>query len=384
MSHDKIKVMYLVLEMDLGGLQRIVHQLINRIDKKRFVPYLCCLDRGGLFYEHLNLNSIKTYILGRKPGPFDSKLFMKLCQILKGEEIDIIHSQNGCTSHAALAGRLAGVKGIVHTDHGRLVPDKRSAIWEDRLSSFMIDRVVGVSDRLTEYLAATVKISRKKLMTIVNGVDTSKFVPLDLDQRRELRSAIGLSDSDRVIGTVCRLDPIKNLDFLIRCLPAISRSVPDAKLLIAGDGPSKDHLTAYAESVGMSSRVIFLGRTSNVENVLPMFDLYACTSLSEGTSMTILEAMSCAVPIIASDVGGNRRLVDSANGLLFPLEDEDLFTKNVIAFLKNGALLKEMGSCSRKRALNDFSVDRFVAQYEELYHSLNKSGNGKGNYPKLS
>jgi glycosyltransferase involved in cell wall biosynthesis len=376
MGRDKIKILYIALEMDLGGLQRVVNILIRRINKAQFAPVLCCLDRGGIFCEELEASGIKTYVLQRKPGPFDFQLFRKLCSIIIEEKIDLIHSQNGCTFYAALAGKLTGVKGVVHTDHGRLVPDKRSAIWEDWLSAFMIGRFVGVSESLTEYLATSVKVSRKKLTTIVNGVDTDKFLPLDSDQRRKLRSAVGLSETDRVIGTVCRLDPIKNLDFLISCLPAICRSVPGVRLLIAGDGPSEEHLKEHAQRVGMSSRVLFMGRTANVESVLPLFDLYACTSLSEGTSMTILEAMSCGLPVIASDVGGNRGLIDLSNGVLFPLNDADSFTKNAIVLLKDPQRLREMGLCGRERAERDFSLSRLVGRYEKLYCLLSRFGNG--------
>ncbi|MCG3116091.1 MAG: glycosyltransferase [Candidatus Manganitrophus sp. SA1] len=376
MDSDKIKILFIALDMDLGGLQRVINIIIQRLNKELFIPYLCCLDRGGIFGEELESKGIKSYILQRKPGPFDVKLFKKLCRILVENEIDVIHSQNGCTFYAALAGKLTGVKGIVHTDHGRLVPDKRSAVWEDWLSSFMIDRFIGVSESLTEYLASAVKINRKKLMTVVNGVDTDKFIPLDSNQRQKLRSAMGLGVEDRIIGTVCRLDPIKNLEFLIGSLPVICRSLPGVKLLIAGDGPSREHLIRYAESVGMSSRVIFMGRTATVESVLPMFDLYACTSLSEGTSMTILEAMSCGVPVIASDVGGNRGLVDPSSGVLFPLNDMDTFVKNVIALFKDPQRLMEMGSCGRKKAEKDYSLGRFVNRYEGLYRSLSRSANG--------
>ncbi|MEW6418488.1 MAG: glycosyltransferase [Nitrospirota bacterium] len=377
MRSHKPRILFLVLEMDLGGLQRIVYQLINGIDKERFIPYLCCLDRGGIFYEQLALHSIKTYILERKPGPFDIRLFIKLCQILSKERIDVIHSQNGCTLYAALAGRLAGVSGIVHTDHGRLVPDKRSAIWEDRISSYMIDHFIGVSDNLSDYLSSAVKINRKKLITIINGVDTSRFVPVDPERKQALRSTIGLTEADKVIGTVCRLDPIKNLDFLLKCFPAIVSLVPNAMIVIAGDGPNRDHLIKHAETLGISSRVIFLGRSSNVENIMPMFDIYACTSLSEGTSMTILEAMSCGLPVIASDVGGNSRLVDSSNGYLFPLNDEALFTNNIIALLNDKAVLNELGSQSRIKVQKEFSIDQMIESYQRLYESVISRDNGK-------
>lgn len=356
--------------MDLGGLQRIVNQLINKIDRNRFIPYLCCIDRGGLFYEQLGKNSIKTYVLRRRPGPFDTRLLARLYNILRKNKIDIIHSQSGCTLYAALAGRLARIKGIIHTEHGRLVPDKKPAIIEDRLSSLLINQVVGVSEELTEYLASVVKISSKKLITIINGVDTHKFTPLNTDQRKDLRNAMGLGERDKIIGTVCRLDPVKNLEFLIKCMPSIFGAVPKCKLLIVGDGPGKENLIKYAQGLGVDSKVIFTGQRMDVEKVLPVFDIYICTSLSEGTSMTILEAMSCGLPIVASAVGGNSKLVDSSNGLLFPLNDAETFKRHIIGLLKKPELLNVMGRNSRKKVEINFNLNKMVKQYEKLYCSV--------------
>lgn len=370
MSRDRIKIMYLALDMDLGGLQRVVNLMIRRIDKEQFEPYLCCLDRGGVFFDELGMESVPRYILGRRPGPFDFRLFLNLYRILKKNKIDIIHSQNGCSFYSALAGRLAGVKAIVHTDHGRLVPDRKVAKWEDRIASLMMDRFIGVSEDLTEYLASQVKISIKKLMTIVNGVDTQRFVPLEPEAREKARAVYGFDPGDKILGTVCRLDPVKNLELLIGNMPNICKAVPNCKALIVGDGPAEPHLRNYAKSLGLDNKVIFAGRSSEIEKVLPIFDLYVNTSLSEGTSMTILEAMSCGLPVVASDVGGNPSLVDSSNGSLFPAGNRKIFEQKVVDFLNSTDGLAELGRASRKKAETNFSFDRVVKQYEELYLSL--------------
>ena len=370
MAQTKIRILYIALEMDLGGLQRVLNLLIRRIDRNKFTPYLCCLDRGGIFAEELEAGLVKTYVLHRKPGPLDMKLLINLYKILKENKIDIIHSQNGCTLYAAVAGRFAGVKGIVHTDHGRLVPDKKTAILEDRLFSFFIHRFVGVSEDLTEYLKTRVKINKKRLITIVNGVDVSRFRPFSEESRRKSRSLLGLRDDEKILGTVCRLDPIKNLEFLIQCMPVILRQLPHCKLLIVGEGPIKDELIECVKKLGLASKVIFTGRLNNVEDVYPAFDLYACTSLSEGTSMTILEAMASGLPIVASDVGGNRRLVDESNGIVFPLHDQRAFTEGAIRLLTEPGLSEKMGWKSRDKVERFFGLDKTVREYEALYQSV--------------
>ena len=367
---NKVKVLYLVLEMDLGGLQKIVSLLIRKIDKEGFIPYLCCLDRAGLFSEQIISEAGRKYTLNRQPGPFDIRMFGKLINVINKNRIDIIHSHNGCSLYAALAGRLCGVRGIIHTDHGRLVPDRKAAIWEDRLASYLMHRVIGVSNPLTEYLASKVKVRRNKLFTIINGVDSEKFVPISSGEKRSRRREFGVDKSAKVIGTVCRLDPIKNLRLVIDCVPAIMQKIPDFQVVIVGDGPDEKRLKEQVKMLNMNSKIIFLGRIGEVEKVMPILDLYVNTSISEGTSMTILEAMSCGLPVVASAVGGNAGLVDSSNGVLFPYDRADLFQEGVINLLGKKNILENMGKSSRERVEKEFSFSRVVDQYEIQYSTL--------------
>jgi sugar transferase (PEP-CTERM/EpsH1 system associated) len=367
MKKRKTRILYLALEMDFGGLQRVVNLLVQSINREYFVPYLVCLDRGGVFYEETMAMCNGGFILGRKPGPFDIKMLARLIRIISELRIDIVHSQSGCSLYCGLAGRMVGVKGIIHTDHGRLIPDKKTAIWEDRISSHMIDRFVAVSAELSEYLKSTVKVRKGKLTTIVNGIDTKKFRPRDEMTKKQLKERLGFKNEDILIGTVCRLDPIKNLNFMVECMPQILRYEPQTKLIIVGDGPMRSALAHQAEKINLTTSVIFLGSQTNIEEVIPAFDLYVCTSLSEGTSMTILEAMACGLPIVASDVGGNTQLVDQSNGVLFPLNDHGCFVDGVIGILNERRGASSKGKESRKKVEQNLSVENMIRKYEKLY-----------------
>jgi len=370
MGKQKINILYLILDLDLGGLQRIVNLLIDRIDKEYYTPTICCLDRGGVFYEQLRSNEISKYILNRKPGLFDTQLFLKLYRLIKQNNIDIIHSHNGCTLYAVLAGRLAKVKGIIHTDHGRLIPDRKGAILEDRLSSYLLNYFVGVSYELTDYLESVVKIKQEKLITIINGVDTKLFQPQDAKNKLQLKKSLGYTEDDQIIGAVCRLDPIKNIEFLLNCIHHLSIENKNIKLLIVGDGPIKQKLIQYSNELSITKYVNFIGYRKDVESILPVIDIYVSTSLSEGTSMTILEAMSCGLPIVASDVGGNKKLVDRTNGYLYPSNDKDEFINAVHQIFNNEQYKEKLGKESRKKILDQFSIDQVVKQYEDLYQNL--------------
>jgi glycosyltransferase involved in cell wall biosynthesis len=365
----QLRVLFVVLEMDHGGLQRVVNLLIRNLNLAVFSPYLCCLDRGGVFSADLDPERVKMFVLGRRPGPFDFRLFRRLCALIRQEQIDIIHSQNGCTLYAALAAMVTRRK-IVHTDHGRLIPDKRTAILEDRLCSRIIDRFIGVSEELTEYLAAKVGVKRRILGTIINGVDTDRFHPFLPDRRAAGRRKLGFGDDEMVLGAVCRLDAVKGLDFMIRGLELVRRTQPCCRLVIVGEGPMRAELEAQVAAMNLATSVTFLGWQSDVENILPLLDAYVSTSLSEGTSMTILEAMSCGLPVIASDVGGNGRLVNEANGCLYPVHELEAFASGCLKVIASASARASLGAESRRKADSDFSLQRCVRQYESLYLSV--------------
>ena len=361
-----LKILYVALDLDLGGLQRIVSLLIEGLDRRRFEPVLCCFDRGGVFYDRLRAEGILGCILRRRPGPFDPALLRNLIQYVRENKIDVIHSQNACALYAGLAGLLTGVP-VIHTDHGRLVPDKLSAIWEDWLASHCIHAVVGVSEELTDYLDSHLGIRRKKLQTIINGVDTDRFMPVSREQKNALRANDGLTSEDLVLGTVCRFDPIKNLPFMICAMPEIVKQVPQAKLVIVGEGPIRRSLEEIVQALGMTRYVAIWPRREDIEVVLPQFDVYVCTSLSEGTSMTILEAMACGIPVVASAVGGNCSLVDSTSGALFPLNDIEAYVSSVISLLCDPVRMAEIRVKSRSRAEKIYPLSRTVQQYQALY-----------------
>lgn len=366
MLRDRVNILYVVLDMDLGGLQRIVHLLIEGLDRERFRPYLCCLDRGGMFFEALTNEGFEGCILKRRPGKFDVRLLMNLYRLIREQQIDVIHSHNACALYAGLAGFLARVP-VIHTDHGRLVPDRSSAMWEDWLASKFLNAFIGVSEELTDYLCSRVKIASGKLSTIINGVDAERFVPKTREQKFALRSQWGLSQDDVIIGTVCRFDPIKNLQFLVDCMPEILTQVPRVKLIMVGEGPSRADLERRIIDLGLTDRIQLWPRRQDVEHVMPMFDLYACSSLSEGTSMTILEAMACGLPIIASAVGGNCTLIDGSGGILFPLNDKEAFISHVKEILTDRHRLAAMGRWSRERVENIFPLRQTIQKYQSLY-----------------
>jgi len=295
---------------------------------------------------------------------------LSLISLIRKEKIDVLHSHSGCTFYAACAGRLGGIKGIVHTDHGRLVPDRRGLIWEDFIFSRFIDRFVGVSEELAFYLRDIVRVPPKKVMTIINGVDTQEFMPISPANRDTARINLGFSPDSNVIGCVCRLDRVKNIPFLIRTIHDLLKEKGNL-LVLVGDGPARQEVENAIIDLHIQHSVIFLGERSDISMIIPSFDVFVLPSLSEGTSMTLLEAMACGIPVVASSVGGNQKIIqDGVNGFLFELNKPDRLSQHIRNILKEKKIAARLGQAGRKLVENTYSAERMIESYFQIYKEL--------------
>lgn len=354
-----------------GGLERIVNKIAKKIDQNQFLTYICSLDGGGPFLDDIPDNYAKKYVFSRKPGLIDASLLVSLIKVIRKEKIDILHSHSGCMFYAASAGCLGGVRGTIHTDHGRLVPDRRGLIWEDFIFSRIIDRYVGVSEELAEYLRNVIRVPSKKLMTIINGVDTQEFKPFSIDKRNTARINLGLSPDSKIIGCVCRLDRVKNIPFLLKTLYKLIKK-KGYLLVLVGDGPARSEVKNTITELGLQSFIKLLGERNDVSRILPLFDVFVLPSLSEGTSMTLLEAMACGVPVIASNVGGNPKIIQDGgvNGFLFDLNRPEILNQHLQNILSNKRMASRVGKAGRKVVESTFDFDRMVGKYCHLYKEL--------------
>ncbi|MGH7279381.1 MAG: glycosyltransferase, partial [Candidatus Rokuibacteriota bacterium] len=237
-----------------------------------------------------------------------------------------------------------------------------------RLFSPLLDRFVTVSVDLRRWLACTVGIPERKLVTIVNGVDTSRFRDGDRDAGRRV---LGVPEGVPVVGTVGRLDPVKDQAGLLRAFARVATQHPDAMLLVAGDGPCRAELDTLAADLGLGGRARFLGEREDVPVVLRALDLFVLPSIAEGISNTILEALATGLPVIATRVGGNPELVDDgATGALVPARNPDALARAISAYVDDSHLRRLHGKAARQQAVERFDLAGMVARYRDLYLDL--------------
>ncbi len=317
---------------------------------------------------------VEVYSVGKRPGT-DLRMIVRLTRLLHGLRPDLVHTRNWGGFDGILAARLARIPVVIHGEHGREANDpegrNRRRNRLRRLLSPLVDRFVAVSSDLRRWLVGTVGIPERKVVTICNGVDTHRFTGED---RESARRAMGIVDGRLVIGTVGRLDPVKDQAALLTAFAQVRGRHPEALLLVVGDGPSRSELEARAGALDLGPSIRFLGESKEIPRLLRGMDVFVLPSIAEGISNTILEAMATGLPIIATRVGGNPELVqDGVTGTLVSPRDPRGLGDAIAGYLEDAPRREVHGRAARRHAVERFALDRMVAAYSGLYLELIRS-----------
>lgn len=351
-------------------MERLLADIVRRVDQDRFDNHVLALQYLGRFAE--GLSGIATLHvaepLRRLSMLRPSSLVRQIARIAP----DVVHTHSGVWYKASLAARHARVPFVVHTEHGRQSPDPWHARLLDRAASRRTDLVVAVSDALARQLAATVVSGRCRIKVVCNGVDTDLFRP-----RRDsgaLRKELGLSPDTPIIGSVGRLEQIKGYDVMIDAfakLRAVQTSAPPAVLVLGGEGSERSRLEAIAAFRGVSRAVYFLGWRDDIHDLHTAFTIFTLASRSEGTSISLLEAMSAGLCPVVTDVGGNRAILgESLCHRLVPSGSADALAAAWHDALTVPIRRQADGAAARSRVQESFRLDAMVREYEDVYQGV--------------
>lgn len=232
------------------------------------------------------------------------------------------------------------------------------------------DRVIASSNAVKTFILAA-GVAPERVEVIFNGIDVQATA-------RQCLAALPLDGPDpsgsRLVGSVGRLTPVKNHRYLIEAMRIVVGRVKGARCLIVGDGPERPALENLARTAGLEGVVRFAGWQSDVVRYVAGLDIYVVPSVTESFSMSILTAMACSKSVIATRVGGNPELVeDGKTGMLIPLEQPDALAGTIASLLENDALRARMGEEGRRKAEREFSLDRMVRGYVNVYRWAAKS-----------
>jgi sugar transferase (PEP-CTERM/EpsH1 system associated) len=359
-----VRVMHLVFELSVGGMEVGVVKIANRLDFQRVATSICTFRRPDHLKDELR-SEVALFELNRTAEGNDPGVIWALAKLMRREEPDVLHTHGwGTLVEGVIAARLARVPVVVHGEHGTMETRPRN-LWLQRVIWKRLDAVLSVSSRLTATLAATIGFPEQRITTIRNGVDTRRFTPA---RRQEARRALGVSDRELVIGTVGRLLPVKDQRTFIAALGHLKARDLPFRAFIAGDGPLRDELEAVSRELALTEQLTFLGQRADVEALLPGFDVFVLSSESEGLSNVILEAMAAGVPVVATDVGGASELIaDDSTGILVPAKNPAVMGDALADLAQHPSRRTDMAARSRERAEREFSLDRMIGDYERFY-----------------
>jgi glycosyltransferase involved in cell wall biosynthesis len=363
---SRAHVLQVVLSLTPGGTERLVLEICRRIAPE-FRATVCCLDDEGAWATDLRSEGVEVIALRRQPG-FRPDVGRRIAQVAadRGIRLAHCHQYSPFVYGRIAAWRMPALK-LVYTEHGRLSDAPPS--WKRRLVNPLLSRfdgtAVAVSHELREYMI-TARFASRRLEVIHNGIEAGRLP--SADERAIARRHLGIHDSRFVAMTVARLDPVKDLVGMLDAFAKVRVHLPEAKLVIVGDGPERERIEQRAAKADLKGSIVITGYRSNVRALLPAADAYACSSISEGVSITILEAMAAGLPVVATRVGGTPEVLpDGAGGTLVPARAPDKLAAALLALARDPGRRTLLGVEARRRVETAFTIDRMVAEYARLY-----------------
>ena len=352
-----VRVVHLVTTLNVGGLERVVLDLVRRRRQDAFDARVVCLDASGLVADAVGSVGVPVETIGTS-GSVPRRI-LRLARRLRQLKPDVVHTHNPQAHvHGALAARLAGVPAVVHTKHGRGILEGHTPAAVTRLATAWTSRFVAVSEDAARVAMEVERVPAGKVLVIHNGIDVDRYAAAGA------RSA---STKGRAT-TVGRLDPIKDQSTMLRAVRLVINELPDFQLDIVGDGPSRAELVAECEALGLRDRVRFHGYQADVARYLAAADVFVMSSASEGVPLALLEAMATGLPAVATDVGGMREvIVAGETGMLVPARSPGELARAIVAIASDPALRDRMGSAARRRVVDQFNLRTVVSRYEDLY-----------------
>lgn len=367
----RARLAYIVHTLNPGGTERLAVDMAQAF-AKRYDVLVICLDEPGHWASELRGQRIAVHCLRRQPG-FDPGVAWRLARLLRKNNVDLVHAHQ-CTPwfYAALARLLHRHPRLLLEEHGRFHPEvvKPRRI---RVNQLLIRRLthgfVAVSTDIRDRLVKYEGLVRDRIQVVYNG--TRPLTVPSATERGTIRTELGYTDQEFIIGTVGRLDPIKNLPLLLRAFKALRARHPWPRLLIVGDGPERSRIETLVKELGLEGDVRLTGFRSDVRRLMTALDLFTMASFSEGTSMALLEAMSAGLPITVSAVGGNPEIIqDGETGLLFPSDDAGALLATLEKLHDHPALRQQLGAAAQKTFHQRFSFDAMVGHYTKIYDEL--------------
>ncbi len=354
---ERIRIVHVALQLETGGMERLLVEFARHADRARFALQFVALGTRGVVADELESLGCPVTTLNVRPGLRPSILF-KLAHFFREHRADIVHTHNTKPLlYAGPAARIAGIPGVIHTRHGQRhgATARQNTLF--RMACRCADRIVCVSDNSARLCRAE-GIDAAAIHTISNGIDTARF------------TLAGPVENGPAVF-VGRLSPEKDVATLLRATALVLRKRPSFRLHIAGTGSCRAELSAMARTLGLDNCVTFLGEVRDIPPLLSRASLFVLPSLTEGLPLTVLEAMACGLPVVATSVGGTPEAVaNGRSGLLVEPAQPEQLADALLRVYVDFELARQMGAAGAQLARDRFDVRTMVTKYETLYHQI--------------
>lgn len=367
----KLKVLHVISSAGFYGAESVVLDLLKGSKKNGVKPYLVCLKNRGKRDPVLYTRAVEQGVRGEVitcRSKFDLKAVSYIREAIARERTDIVHTHNYKSDlYGFIAARISRVP-VMATVHGWTGEDNKVKFYEflDKWVIKHMDLLTAVSFPIfSELLDRGVK--GEKVLLMPNAVDTMSFDPISGD--KGLRKKLGLERA-LVVGTVGRLSPEKNQIGLLKAFKEISSNETNARLLLVGDGKLKDELKNRAGALGLEDKTVFAGEQEDMTSVYKCMDMFILPSLTEGTPIALLEAMSMALPVVAANVGGVSRVLKEDTGVLVAPGDIKELSGSILELVRDSFLRQRLGERARQSIRERFSLEKNSEKYREIYEGL--------------
>ena len=394
----KIKLLYAITKLELGGAQKQLLSLISHLDKQRYIPSLITAPNGLLIKNALSIEDLRLTRLRFLERPINPlKDLLTLCQIysfIKKNKIDIVHTHS---SKAGILGRWAAVlaraKFIIHTVHGWSFNEyqnfflRKIIICLERLTALITDKLIVVSEHDLQKGLDNHIGNRDKYRLIRYGIDYSEFIKDD----RNLREQLGIGVHDLVVGMVSCFKPQKSPQDFIRLTLLVNKilhrlySVKNrdsqnnpqfynqVRFILVGDGILRKKIERLIFRFNLGRQVILTGWREDISRILSVMDIFVLTSLWEGLPISVLEAMVASLPVVATNTGGIAEVVrEGKTGYLVLPGDMKTMAERVAFLLTDKDLRSQIGQNAKDHLVSDFFLENMVKNTEDLYQALIK------------
>lgn len=351
-----LRVCHVSLTLKTGGLERLLADIARHHNPEECCPEFVALREVGRFADEIQGQGCRVHVL-KTAGRLGQ--IRQMVRLFRAGQFDVIHTHNTYPHiYASIAARLAGIPVVVNTRHGQRAGHGWKSRTQFRWASHLVDRIVAVSDDAARLCVEVDRVNSEKVIRIWNGIDVDDF---QFAGPKPFPTAI----------SVARLSPEKDFPTLLRAVAIAIQKVPELLLKLVGDGSERPRLEQLVRELGIEKHVEFLGERKDVPTLLTQAGFFVTSSVTEGISLTLLEAMAVGLPVIATAVGGNVEIVDAPRtGRLVPASDPNRLAESIVDLCRHSSKWPEIGLAGRARVAELFDVRRMVADYESLYRAL--------------